>query len=296
MTCLVLKKWVINGYNLVGPGRMSFHSRYLTCVAALFLLSGCAQSQAANSSQHPLDSTGGKEIFASNCSSCHGIDGKGSERAPDIADSPSMKRRSNSEISEIIRNGIPSAGMPAFHALTDSELEELVLHLRVLQGPDQSSAMTGDPVRGKSIFFGKGECAHCHMMAGEGGFIASDLSEYARVHSPEQVQEVILHPPAFRMTQSVTVILKNGQKYEGRIRNEDNFSVQLQSRDGMFHSIARSGIKKIEPAPQLVMPTSYASRLSASEINDLVAYVSQIAGAPNSAETKKKDDFDDADQ
>jgi cytochrome c oxidase cbb3-type subunit III len=207
-----------------------------------------------------------------------------------------MKRRSDLEISEIIRNGIPSAGMPAFHALADPEVQAVVRYLRVLQGPAQDIRAAGDPSRGKAIFFSKAECSRCHMLAGEGGFIASDLSEYMSVHSPEQVQDAIVHPTAFRMAQSVVVSLHHGQQYKGRIRNEDNFSLQLQSPDGAFHFLVRSDIQKIEPAPELAMPADYASRLNASEINDLVAYISQASGSAKSVESKKRQDPDDDDQ
>jgi len=284
---------------VVTGAAVCMHSKFgyfRSVAAALLLLMSAAQCQSAKPAQGPSAAMAGMEIFASNCASCHGIDGKGSERAPNIADSDAMKQRSNQEISEIIRNGIPGTGMPAFRVLSDSEVEAIIRHLRVLQGPVQAAPTKGDPVRGKAIFSGKADCSRCHMIAGEGGFTASDLSEYARVHSPEQVQEAILHPSSFRMMQSVTVTLRDGQKYRGRIRNEDNFSLQLQSPEGSFQFLTRSEVEKIEPAPELAMPTDYASRLNAAEINDLVAYLAQIADSSKSKETRKRKDFDDDDQ
>jgi len=55
----------------------------------------------------------GRQVFESRCAGCHGIDGRGGERAPDIATSAKTQRRSDSALAQIINNGIPAAGMPA---------------------------------------------------------------------------------------------------------------------------------------------------------------------------------------
>jgi hypothetical protein len=74
--------------------------------------------------------------------------------------------------------------MPAFGPLGSAKLKAVLSHLRTLQGKWAAVAVTGNPQRGKSIFFGKA---------------------------------------------------RDGKKYEGVTRNEDNFSMQLQSLDGTFH-------------------------------------------------------------
>ena len=51
-------------------------------------------------------------LFAARCATCHGADGRGAERGPDIVASASAERRPVDEIARIVRDGIPSGGMP----------------------------------------------------------------------------------------------------------------------------------------------------------------------------------------
>jgi hypothetical protein len=66
---------------------------------------------------------------------------------------------------------------------------------------------------------------------------------------------------------------RSGERLEGIIRNEDNFSVQLQTRDGGFRFIQKSDLRALEPLGQSLMPNNYQERLSPGELNDLVSYL-----------------------
>jgi putative heme-binding domain-containing protein len=68
-----------------------------------------------------------------------------------------------------------------------------------------------------------------------------------------------------------------GQRYEGIIRNEDNFSLQLQSTDGAFHFISKSDLKTIDRAQGSMMPSDYGSKLSDAQLNDLISYLLKAA-------------------
>jgi alcohol dehydrogenase (cytochrome c) len=56
----------------------------------------------------------GKQAFATRCSVCHGVDGRGAERGPNLANNRRVRSRSLEELRTVVRNGIPAAGMPAF--------------------------------------------------------------------------------------------------------------------------------------------------------------------------------------
>jgi cytochrome c oxidase cbb3-type subunit 3 len=223
-----------------------------------------------------------KQLFASSCAACHGLDGKGSERAPNIADGTNVRRMSHSQIFGIIQNGIPGTGMPAFHTLSATQIDALISHLRALGGATKPVQLPGDPVAGKSLFHGKAACSRCHMVSGEGGFVASNLSEYGRGHSAEQIRNAILTPgtSAAISARTATINLRNGEKYAGRIRNEDNFSIQLQDFDGSFHLVPRSDIASVDYDSKSMMPSDYGTRLSAKELDDLESYL--ISAAENS--------------
>lgn len=248
-------------------------------------------SQTANNSKARSASIveRGEQVLASNCAACHGIDGSGSERAPNIADSPRMRQLSDAQLKGIIANGIPGTGMPAFHSLTESRIRELIAYLRSHGTSAKTTKVPGTPKKGEAIFFGNAGCSKCHMIAGQGGFIASDLTNYVRTHSADQVREAILGTGAEeKRVRLATAVLRNGEKYVGRVRNEDNFSVQLQTLDGAFHFFARSEVENIVYDPQPMMPASVASTLSASELDDLISYLLTAAGNKN-PETRAKD-------
>jgi cytochrome c oxidase cbb3-type subunit III len=270
----------------------------LKTLLALFAFTGTLLGQMGSQNAQPKNlqsaSVHGKQIFSSTCGGCHGLDGKGGERAPNIADRPTVQRLSDSQISHIIETGVPGTGMPAFHSLASSDIKAVVSYLRILQGAKRTAALPGNPDRGKTVFFGKAGCSNCHMVAGEGGFIASDLSAYAHVHEVEQIRSAIVTPASpNQQVRLATVTTRDGEKYVGRVRNEDNFSLQLQSLDGIFHFLAKSDIDKLEYESQALMPSDYGSSLNAGELNDLVSYLMKVAGPIDSSSKKAKESDDD---
>lgn len=225
----------------------------------------------------------GRRVFSSACAGCHGLDGRGGERAPDLA-APKVRRLSNRELLAVISNGVPGTAMPAFHALAPQELRALVAYLRDLQGAKPAAAVSGDPRRGETLFFGKARCSACHMINGKGGFIASDLSAYGRSHSPQEILHRILTPQNDdRERDNVAVVTTNdGRKIRGVVRNEDNFSLQLQSLDGVFHLLTKSELKNVEYEAEPLMPGNYGSLLTRKELDDIVRYLTERAGSANS--------------
>lgn len=169
--------------------------------------------------------------------------------------------------------------MPAFSSLGAEKIQSVVHYLRSLQGQDVVGELPGDPKNGETLFFGTPGCSQCHMANGQGGFIASDLSRYATTQSPIDIRNAILDPnrnldPRKR---SVVVATKEGQTLTGIVRNEDNFSLQLQTTDGTLHLLARSELRSVEYQPRSLMPEDYASRLSRKDLDDLVSYLLSLA-------------------
>lgn len=259
----------------------------MVCASSVLALAQATPSQHAKATTH---SAAGKQSFAGTCAGCHGLDGKGGERAPNIADRPSVQRLSDVQLFHIIQNGIPGTGMPAFHSLESSQIKMLVGYLRTLQGTKRDFRLPGDAQRGKEIFSGKGGCAQCHMMAGAGGFIASDLSEYTRTHDLAEIRSAITNPASgSRPVKLITVILRSGEKYSGRVRDEDNFSLQLQTLDGKFFFLSKADIEKFDYDSQTLMPSNYGSKLDAKELNDLISYLMTTAGDSEPTHSKPND-------
>lgn len=245
---------------------------------AAFLAHG--QQHAQNPPAHLSQREGARQVFATSCAACHGLDGTGSERAPNIITNPQVQRLSTSEMFSVISGGVPGTGMPAFERLGKPTISSLVAYVKSLQGKKQTAQLPGDPKTGEVLFFGSAQCSTCHMASGRGGFIAPDLSIYGQTHSAEQIKSAIINPAA---RDSIKPMVKatnaKGDSYQGIIRNEDNFSLQLQSEDGAFHFLSKADLKTLERGQESIMPSNYSTRLSAAELNDIVSYLLSLANA-----------------
>lgn len=218
----------------------------------------------------------GKQVWAESCAGCHGLDGRGGERGPNIATNPEIAGLSDEEISRIVREGSPNMAMPALgRTLDTSKIAAVVRHLRTLEGDPVASPLPGDPKAGEALYFGKAECSSCHMVGGNGGFIGQDLTDFARTRAADEIRQAIVNPakePDPRAKTAV-VLTRDGRKYLGIIRNEDNFSVQLETTDGAFHLFDRTEIDRVDYQKQSLMPMDYGMKLSAGEVNDVVSFL-----------------------
>jgi putative heme-binding domain-containing protein len=117
------------------------------------------------------------------------------------------------------------------------------------------------------------------MVNGSGGFLGSDLSGYAGGLSVKEIHESITDPSRnlSLRSRSATVVTKDGQAFRGQVRNQDNFSLQLQSEDGTFHLFQKSDIAKLSFPAGSLMPGDYGQKLTSAEISDLISYLMQVA-------------------
>ncbi|HEY1810101.1 MAG TPA: c-type cytochrome [Acidobacteriaceae bacterium] len=221
-------------------------------------------------------------LFAQNCSACHGSDGRGGERAPNIATRQDVVSMPDARLRAIISDGIPSAGMPAFGVLGEKPVDSLVAYLRVLQGMTSGAQtrLPGDPKAGEVLFLAGASCARCHSVKGRGGFMASDLSTFARGRSVAFVENAIAHPPARAgdKDHAVTVETDGGLRLTGLVRAQNNFTLTLQTEDGKFHNIPCDMIRRQTISPHPYMPDY--QNLSKEQLDNLASYLLQEAASP----------------
>lgn len=277
----------------------------LTAICMLWC-SPCLQAQSeakrgeAVGSAASASLTAGRKIFASTCAGCHGLDARGGERAPDILAMAEVQRMSEAQISQVVREGTRSKTMPAFgNTLDAAQIRDVAVYLRsLLQSHLGPAAVPGDAAAGKALFFGKAGCADCHMMGGAGGFLGADLTSYAEPRSIGEIRDAITDPAnnAPRREKMVSVATRSGEHFTGVARNEDNFSLQLQTSDGAFHLLMKSELEQVEYQKQPLMPADYSQRLSASELNDLISLLMRTAAANAKTQSRganRKDPDDD---
>jgi cytochrome c oxidase cbb3-type subunit 3 len=274
-------------------GKREFIGSATCTIAGVIFFAGLVQfllGQKPISGASGSNHDSGKQTFAANCAACHGLDGSGTQRAPNIVSGTQRERLSSADILRIVSDGIPNKGMPSFRSLGETRLNAVVEYIRDLRGKNTAMPITGDAARGKQIFFGEAGCSNCHTVAGAGGFIAPELTAYAQTRSPEQIKSAITNPASGDSPMTVvTAITADGQQHRGVVRNEDNFSLQMQSMDGSFHFFQKSTLKRIDREAASLMPSDYGSKLSGEQLNDLLSYLMSTSNSSQPAEGKGND-------
>ena len=221
------------------------------------------------------DSRAGSRTFSTNCAGCHGLDGRGGERAHNIATARQVIALSDNDLANILRNGITGTGMPPFAYLGSKGIDDVVAYLRTLQGKSAVVKVRGDATAGRDLFFGKAECGQCHVVKGEGGFMAPDLTDFGAGMTPDAIERAITKPDT-RLDPNqavVSLLLPDGTTVQGTARAEDNFTITLQEQDGRFRTFSKQRVASIRHTGHSIMPKDYGKRLSRKELDDLVSYL-----------------------
>jgi cytochrome c oxidase cbb3-type subunit III len=236
--------------------------------------------------QNTADLAKGKQLFLGMCSGCHGSEGGGSE-GPNLTRPVLARANTDDALGTIIRNGIPDRGMPRTRPLTNTELRSLVRYVRSL-GATGAISSTGNPENGMAIYKRLG-CASCHVIAGEGGIQGPELTNVGSHRAPDYLRQAIVDPGAvlprgtgvipgrgFNEFLPVRVVTLDGREVRGVRINEDSFTIQVRDSGNQLYSFRKADLRDIEKLiGKSVMP-EYKSRLSDSEIGDLVAYLSSL--------------------
>ena len=218
----------------------------------------------------------GRPLYDRHCAGCHGVEAQGTARAPELSRNRKLRGRSLGELQDLIHNGIPAGGMPAFD-LPDTQLAALAAFVHSLNAPAAEIAAPGDRVAGERFFFNRGLCASCHMVKGQGRPIGPDLSNVGRQMTLQDLRESLLQPSAHIAAgyQLVTVSLRDGKTLRGFVKNRSNFDLLLQDLDGRMQTLPKEQISAIQDEKQsLMMPV----QANPGELQNLVAYLSGLTG------------------
>jgi putative heme-binding domain-containing protein len=250
---------------------------------AVFVLAttGLLAASGALSAQHAtaFDIEDGGRAFRNSCANCHGPDGD-QVAGIDLGRGQFRRPLTDQELVSIIRNGIPNTPMPA-NNVSEAQAIKIVAYLRSLAESRRSIAATGDAMRGKSIFDGKGSCASCHRVNGNGSRVGPDLSRIGQVRRSIELEQSLADPAAevLPANRSYRVALKDGTTVTGRLLNHDTFTVQLLDSKEQLRSFVKADLKEYGFAPT-TMP-SYKGKLDAQETADVVSYLVSLKGSVN---------------
>ena len=250
---------------------------------AVFVLvtAGLLAASGALSAQHAtaFDIEDGGRAFRNSCANCHGPDGD-QVAGIDLGRGQFRRPLTDQELVSIIRNGIPNTPMPA-NNISEAQAVKIVAYLRSLAESRRSVAATGDAARGKSIFDGKGSCASCHRVNGNGSRVGPDLSRIGQVRRSIELEQSLADPAAEVLPANRTyrVALKDGTTVTGRLLNHDTFTVQLLDSKEQLRSFVKADLKEYGFAPT-TMP-SYKGKLDAQETADVVSYLVSLKGRVN---------------
>ncbi len=259
---------------------------FLLCVA-----NGLAQNPLAGD---PKAAKAGEYEFRINCALCHGLGAHGGGRGPDLTRAQKKHAHSDSDMFQIISNGIPGTAMPANGTngqgvgMTDEEIWQIITYIRS-QEVNASAKAAGNAAHGKALFYGDGNCSMCHMIEGKGGRMGPDLTGVGGSRTREAMIESIRDPSrrlAWGLTEatkefpqeyeSVTAVIADGKQIKGVILNEDSFSVQIMDSGEHIHLLQKDKLKSFQKSRESAMPKYTTDVLSDKEAEDIVAFLASL--------------------
>ena len=225
----------------------------------------------------------GKRTFEGTCAVCHGAGGVGTERAPALDSGRFIHGGEDFEVFQTIQKGVPGTQMPAFASLSAEQLWQLVAYVHSLSSDASTSttATSGDAGRGGELFFGVAQCSSCHEVNGRGSLLAADLSEIGK-RTPAAIRagmdhELIARRFGFGINQRyVEITLQDGEHLQGLVKNEDSFSIVLQTLDGNYRLLDRRRFRTMTNSQRALAPADLTQRLPVDQIADLLAYLSRL--------------------
>ena len=272
--------------------------RFIAASAAGFAAAVMFSAAAPVAQQHGYSAdqiAEGRKLYDANCGRCHNNDGAG---VPGVELFKQIRRATtDDDVAKLVQSGIQGTSMPP-HSFSTPQALAVVAFMRSMVGVMPASAAaagvarsvsatSGDAVRGRAIFTGKGGCNGCHLAERAGGTVGPDLSAAGATRNfgfgpipPDALalERAIVDPnaempPDYRVFQ---VTLKTGMVVRGALLNQDTFSVQMHDQAKNLRSFQKSELKDHGFLPS-AMP-SYQDRLTPQEVADVVSYLLTLKG------------------
>jgi putative heme-binding domain-containing protein len=224
------------------------------------------------------DLAAGQKVFDAQCAWCHGAAGAGGT-GPTLQRATLNHAGNDGVLVQIVRNGIPGTEMPSFAiALTDRMAWQTAAYVRSL-GRSRARPLPGSAQRGAALYESSG-CAACHIVGGSGRGVGPELTRIGALRGAPYLRDALVkpaasHPPGYLVVRAVT---GDGSEVRGIRVNEDVFWVLVRDAGGTVHALEKSRLSKLERQLEATLMPSYEARLSAAQLDDLVAYLAGLRG------------------
>lgn len=251
-------------------------TRLFAVIVTLIALPGLSQAQELGDHQYTSEAIqAGLRVYSRECALCHGPQG-------DLVSGINLSRgefrsaQSDDDLRSVITEGRAQGQMPAFD-LRESELSGVIAYIRAGLDPDGIAIRIGDAERGLALFQGKGECASCHRVNGEGPRTAPDLSAIGVERSPANLQLNLVDPAAaiLPINRPVRIVTRNEETITGRRLNEDTYTVQLIDTNERLRSLIKADLVTYEISEA---PSKGPTKLTPAEVADVIAYLLTLDG------------------
>ena len=220
----------------------------------------------------------GKLLFQGHCGGCHGPEGGGA-RGPNLA-RPKLRHAAGPQsLFLVIDLGIEGTEMPGGWQLHDREIWKIAAYVESL-GQTKPEPLPGNAKTGEEVYYGKGNCAACHWLDGEGGRQGSDLTGIGARRSLAYLRQSLVEPAAafpegFLM---VSVVGKDGRRIRGIRLNEDAFTIQLRDFSETLHSLRKQDLAELNKHKGESSMPAYSETLTTAEIDDLISFLASERG------------------
>jgi cytochrome c oxidase cbb3-type subunit 3 len=238
----------------------------------------------------PAAQSDGARLYQTHCAACHGQTGAGGS-GPILATPRLVRAANEAALFKIIKEGLAGTEMPSSR-LDDAQLKLLAAFVQQL-GQLPPEPVRGVAGRGAQLYAGKGDCAACHAIKGQGSAYGPDLSEIGLRRGAQHLLTSLLDPAAdvpksyaqYRPGTAVAdnfvlvrVVTRGGQRLSGVRVNEDSFTIHLRELNGRVHSFFKAELRELHKDWGKSSMPSYRGALTESELDDVVAYLLTLRG------------------
>jgi quinoprotein glucose dehydrogenase len=152
--------------------------------------------------------------------------------------------------------------------------------------PYRETLVGGNAGRGRQVFLTKAEvsCLRCHKYAtfggrAVGGEVGPDLTGVGSRQTREYLLESIVSPDQkiAQGFESVVLATSDGKVVTGVLKGEDGKEIRLMTAEGETITVPKDEVEDRKRGPS-AMPADLVTKLSKSEIRDLIEFLARLKG------------------